>query len=233
MASPQPSLWQRAIHFALGETVAQRCLQFAMLAPAAIWLRVRNMNAPWEGVLGKHIREGRKLDVDEKIKVQLWEAADICCVLLFVLVLLSPWWLRWANRKAVPQTPHKATAVSSSWRSRGWLCLWLVIAFAVRWNYMDRIILRDEQDTARRNILGYVIVDQPGKEGPIVLDCTDTLWEDQQANNPFLFSVLSRITQRTWQAVSGAEPWRLNLTLLRLGALVPGLLSLAAIWWSL
>lgn len=231
MASSQLPVWQRVLRFALGDTAAQRCVQLALLLPAAAWLRLRNMNAPWEGLLGKHIREGRPLDFDEKIKVQLWEAADLCCALLFILVLLSPWWLRWACRRAESGPSHKPAPVTR--RALLWLLVLLAFAAAVRWPHFNRIILRDEQDTLRRNILGYVIVDEPGKEEPAILDWKTTIWEDAQANNPFLFSLLARVTLRTWQAATGAEPWRLNLPLLRLWAFVPGLLSLAAVWWSL
>jgi hypothetical protein len=234
MDSLNQSRWQRAIRFALGDTAAQRCVQFALLVPAGLWLRLRNMHAPWEGVLGKHIREGKPLDFDEKIKVQLWQAADLCCALLFLLVILSPWWLRWIRRDPKPDVVVRPAAGKGFPR---WTVLWLLllmgIAFAVRWPLYERTILRDEQDSVRRNIIGYLIEDAPGKQEPVLLDWKTTIWEDAQANNPFLFSILARSTLRVWQAATDAKPWQVNLQVLRLWALIPGLLSLAAIWWSL
>lgn len=231
MGTLEQPMWRRAIRFALGETVAQRCVQLALLLPAAAWLRLRNVNGPWEGLLGKHIREGKPLTFDEHLKVQLWQAADICCVTLFVLVLLSPWGLRWACRKSsAPTLPKRAPTTR---RALLWLCAGLAFALAVRLPLFNRPILRDEQDTVRRNILGYVIAGEGSVEKPAILDWETTVWEDAQANNPFLFSILARVTLRTWQAVTGAEPWRLNLSVLRLWALVPGVLSLAALWRAL
>jgi hypothetical protein len=231
MENVEQPMWRRAIRFALGETVPQRCVQLAFLLPAAAWLRLRNSNAPWEGLLGKHIREGKPLTFDEHLKVQLWQAADICCVTLFILVLLSPWWLRWACRKS--EAPSPPQRVPTTRRALLWLCVGLALALAVRLPFLHRSILRDEQDTVRRNILGYVIAGEGPVEEPVVLDWENTLWEDAQANNPFLFSILARVSLRTWQAVTGAEPWRLNLSVLRLWALVPGVLSLAALWRAL
>lgn len=223
--------WLRPFRFLLGETAAQRWVQLGLLLPAAIWLRVRNMHAPWEGLLGKHIREGRSLTFDEHIKIQLWQAGDLCCAVLFLLVLLSPWWLRWAS--GVSRTGSPPRRLETTKRTLLWLCAGLALALAVRWPLFLRPILRDEQDTVRRNILGYVISDEHGVEEPVVLDWKTTVWEDAQANNPFLFSVLARASLCTWQTAISAEPWRLNLPVLRLWALVPGLLSLAALWRAL
>jgi hypothetical protein len=231
METPEQPLWRRAIRFALGETVSQRCVQLALLLPAAAWLRLRNKNAPWEGLLGKHISIGKPLTFDEHLKVQLWQAADICCATLFLLVLLSPWWMRWAWRKSDAPAPPKR--VPTTRRALLWLCAGLAFALAVRLPLFHRPILRDEQDTVRRNILGYVIAGEGPVEEPVVLDWETTVWEDAQANNPFLFSILARVSLRTWQAVTGAEPWRVNLSVLRLWALVPGVLSLAALWRAL
>src|SRR4051812_43262249 len=185
MESPRQPLWRRAIRFALGETAAQRWVQLALLLPAALWLRLRNSNAPWEGLLGKHIRLGKKLTFDEFLKVQFWQAADVCCVLLFILVLFSPWWLRWVSCKPAAAPPRQPAP--ASWRAVLWLCAGLSLALVVRWPYLHSTILRDEQDTVRRNILGYVAMDEHGVEEPAIVDWKTTLWEDEQANNPFLF----------------------------------------------
>jgi hypothetical protein len=98
---------------------------------------------------------------------------------------------------------------------------------------MDRGLERDEQDTVRRDILGFYITNADGSEDYRLPPWSETMWEDTQANNPFLFSITARAALTVWQDLNGKAPAQVNRIVLRLPALIPGMLSLVALWWWL
>ena len=202
---------------------------FLLLLLIALLLVLRKMNAPWEGLIGKHLRLGRRLAFDEETYIPFWWSLVIDGLALIALVVLSPLWLR------LSQKPESVTPARCAIGRGGVVLLFagLTLATALRVPRLARTIERDEQDTLRRNILGFVFIEDDGTDRHFELPLKAAFWEDGQANNPFLFSVLARITLRTWQGFSGAEPWRASLPLLRLWAIIPGVLSLAAVWWWL
>ncbi|MGI8602465.1 MAG: hypothetical protein ACR2OZ_05645 [Verrucomicrobiales bacterium] len=231
--------WYRALFRALGEKVmgARRShilVQAGLLVLVVlVWKFQHAYGAPWEGRLGRHLAAGKELRFEELIHVQIWWAACIDMMLVGVLLLLSPWWLHWAEDERSGRATVGASPRRLDRRTWCWIGLGLLLALAVRVPRLDQTITRDEQDTLRRNIIGFVY--ESGGDNPVaeIVDWKATLWEDKQANNPFLFSILARVTLRAWQWWEGAEPWRINRVVLRLWAIIPGVLSLAALWWSI
>ena len=185
---------------------------------------------------------GHASEIQETVQVGLWCGFCGDAVLIGLMLATSPWWMRWSGLgeaaavlRAMPADDRKSAARSASGRTRRlvWLGVGLGVAFILRSAHMDAPITHDEQDTVRRDILGFVQADEQGRPQHRVLPWSSTFWEDGGANNPFLFSIVARVSLRLWQAVTGAEPWQLNRVVLRLFALVPGLVSLAALWWWL
>jgi hypothetical protein len=211
--------------------------QWLLLAAvvAATWT-LRQSGAPWKGVLGMHLRLGIRLTDAEELHMWLWWGGFWCGIILLLLLLSSPWWTRWATRssEAEPSSkPESRAAGSVTMRSIVALMCGLALALALRLPRLERTIERDEQDTLRRNIIGFITLDENGRENYEPLDWSTTLWEDAQANNPFLFSILARVSLRAWQSAHGLPAWEVSLPILRLWAIIPGVLSLAALWWWL
>ena len=188
-------------------------------------LLIRNIDSPWQGRFGRLLRQHKDLKFDDLIYVQLWWAAYIDRIIVGLLLLLSPLWLRWSQRVA---STGRLVVGPKRWI---WLFSVLALAIGLRAARMDRGLERDEQDTVRRDILGFYITMEDGREDYRLPPWSETMWEDAQANNPFLFSITARGALTVWQKLSGNEPAQVNRIVLRLPALIPGVLSLVALWW--
>jgi hypothetical protein len=198
-----------------------------------LWLRFSQH--PWKGLPAKKLAKGLRLKFDEMVHIQLWWAGAVICSVLVFALLTSHWWLKWARLKdpgnlaVLPENAGPASRPGKKYT----LCVIgvLLLAFLMRLPRMERGIDRDEQDTVRLGMIGYIPLDATGKpEGPpVVHPWNITVWECTLGNNPFLFSIAARCSVRTWQACTGAEPWRISLSALRLPALLAGLLGIAAL----
>lgn len=220
----------------------QRVILLCLIAlPAlAVGLWLRMTKRPWEGSLARKATKGIPLKFEELIHVQLWWAGAVVCGLLALALLTSFWWMKWARFGTVEpappvlfRDPGSPGVGAALWRrSHRWLLLALVgLALMVRLPRMERGIDRDEQDTMHRSMIGYININQTGGPvgKPVIHPWKMTVWECSQCNNPFLFSIAARCTLRTWQACTGAEPWRISLSALRLPALLAGLLGLVVL----
>ncbi|MDB6069689.1 MAG: hypothetical protein JWL81_860 [Verrucomicrobiales bacterium] len=190
---------------------------------------------PWAGPGARHLAKGRALRFEEIVDIQLWWAGLSVFIGLGLMLALSGWWMK-AARVGLPEPGIGLAAPlrnAKPWtRPHSWaLAGILLLGLAFRLPRMDRFMERDEQDTVRRSMIGYVPLDREGKpEGPpVVHPWSMTVWECAQSNNPFLFSIAARVTARTWQFLSGAPPWSVSLRALRLPSLIAGLLGLAAL----
>lgn len=201
----------------------------------AVFLGIRAMEKPWEGAHARRIALGRALRFDDILHIQLWWAFAIVGAALALLLLTSRWWMN-ATRTGdpAPVPALEAPAASPPSGRRKWtLPLILLLALAVRAPRMDRAVERDEQDTVRLGMVGYLKPGPDGGETPVVHPWKTTLWEDRLGNNPFLYSITGRLSLAVWRKSAGAEPWRIHRVVLRLPALAAGLGSIAALWWLL
>ena len=210
--------------FKYARLVAQLILALLLVG---LWICIKQMDSPWEGRFRRLLREHKGLKFDDLIHVQLWWAAYIDRFIVGGLLLLSPLWLHWSDRDS---PSHRVAPRSRRWL---WLLGIMALAFGLRAARMDRGLERDEQDTVRRDILGFYITNDDGTEDYRLPPWSETMWEDSQANNPFLFSITARAALTVWQDMNGKSPAQVNRTVLRLPALIPGLISLVALWWWL
>ncbi len=210
----------------------------------ALWLGVLLLGAwlgwsekPWEGAGARHLARGKALRFEDIVAMQLWWAGAWMAAVLGVLGLSSRWWMSWARvgeRGAVAGVVE-GPQERGRWRRRHRVLLGLVVlvGLAARLPRMERFMERDEQDTVRRSMIGYVPLGPSGKVAgaAVVHPWKLTVWECAQANNPFLFSIAARGSVRAWQAMAGAERWRVSLVALRLPSLLAGMAGLGVLVW--
>ncbi len=200
-------------------------------------LFLRSTQWPWKGSGAKRAARGKEMRFEEMVEIQLWWAVAIIAGLLGLALVTSPWWMRWArigNDSGPPTEPNKQLGYMPWRRKFTWLLAGiLTVALVSRWPRMDRFMERDEQDTVRRSMIGYVPLDAAGQAAgePVIHPWALTVWECRSANNPILYSVAARASVRAWQGMTGAEPWRVRLEALRLPALGAGLLGLGVLAW--
>ncbi len=201
-----------------------------------LWLGMREK--PWEGSGARHLAQGRALRFEEVVRMQLWWAGVWVAGGLGALGLSGWWWMGWARVGEIGASRGalgEAAGAGAAWgRRSAWLLAGaMLLGLGLRLPRMDRAMDRDEQDTVRRSMIGYVPQGRPGEPDgkAVVHPWKMTIWECAQANNPFLFSAVARGTVRGWQALVGAEPWRVSLVALRLPSLVAGVLGLGVLGW--
>jgi hypothetical protein len=157
-----------------------------------------------------------------------WGAAIGAVVCLVMLGTVKSWTFPTTQRRTpvLPETiPKQAIAA---------LCIILACAAVLRWQRLNGPLLRDEEDTLRRNVWGRHVQDADGSTYFVGNGWNRTLFENGGANNPVLFSICSRVCNEAWQMGSGRGPEWFSRMAFRLPSFVAGLgaiLAIVALGW--
>ncbi|MCB1234582.1 MAG: glycosyltransferase family 39 protein [Verrucomicrobiae bacterium] len=208
----------------------------------AVCARVlRAMEHPWEGKTALRIEKGYDwIGVDYLRFYGFWIGVGVTTV-LGLFVLTARWWWPRANAAPPPGSPDDNGEPGASRDAAGsrssravWLCLGgiVLLATALRVMQVDRLVLRDEQDSLRYHVSGFFERDVHTGE-PVFREVT---WPDAFAwnpggNNPVLMSVSARASLALWQKFAGKGPEFANRLAMRMPALLAGIAAIAAIWW--
>jgi hypothetical protein len=228
------------------------CLAVALIA----FLILREMDTPWSGKLGRTIygvAEPGQLGYGEKyqrlfevfakvedpsrakLKVRDWGRIGMRLSSTFILVVAlvgaatAWWWGRWLSGP-----PTGPGAIAPKMDRRAWLILGLLLVFgaALRWPAAWQHPTYDEQDNMRRNYHGFHDFREPGKAPEWVeAGFADAVWENERVNNPYLFSLLSQVSQSAWRFFTGTPRERTNLAAMRFPSLLFGWLAIATLFW--
>ncbi len=218
------------------QTAGMRAYRRMVLVGAAIWLVaiviLVRMDHPWEGQTGKRLLRGQDLIPEDYLRIfGLWAGIGNA-ILWGALLLTSPWWWKWAG--GVSGDPRARVGASPG---RGaWLALLAILltAAAIRAPQLDRYILRDEQDSLRWTIHGYLEYSAKEKAPEFHrVTWMDTFWGNQKGNNPIPLSVTAKASLAAWRGLSGAGEQTFSRVALRIPTYLTGLLSIAALWWWL
>lgn len=229
------------------------CLAVALIA----FFILREMDTPWSGKLGRTIygvdqpgqlgygeKYRRLIEVfsqvedpaREKLKVRDWGRIGmrLSSTLVLIIALLGAatawWWGRWL---AGPATGRGWSTPKMDTRSWIMLGLLLVLGAALRWPSARHYMTYDEQDNMRRNYHGFLDYREPGQAPEWVEAGFDhALWENERVNNPYLFSVLSQVSQSAWRAATGAPRERSDQVAMRFPSLFFGWLAIATVFWA-
>ncbi len=197
---------------------------------ACALLSVRwSLPAPWEGAAARRLAKGAEFGTDEHIQVGLWWGAIGVGLTLLLLAATSGWWFRWCWASLERARPGDRTVFDlEEWP---WLLGALCVAAVFRAAYIDLPVLWDEQDNLRRSYHGYVEVAPDGAEKWRPARFRDALWENDRANNPFLYSVACQASLSAWRAGSGADRRLFDVVAMRFPAFLAGVASIVALWW--
>ena len=246
-ASPPPSRSRAPLFAALA------CLAVGMIA----FLILREMDAPWSGKLGRTlygVQEPGKLGygekyqrlievftdvgdpVREKLKVRDWGSIGmrLSSTVVLVLALLGAGTARWWAPLLVGPAAGPGLEVPKMDR-RAWLvlALLLVVGAAFRWPSARHYVTYDEQDNMRRNFHGFHDCRDPASAPKwIEAGFREAIWDNDRVNNPYLFSLLSELSQSVWRSVTGVSRERGDLVAMRFPSLLFGWLAIATTFWT-
>lgn len=154
----------------------------------------------------------------------VWLASLGNLVLLLVLGLSAPLWLRPTNASELPALAAPAPSDVLVRRVLVGVAMGLLLLQA--WPRMSHSLWVDEEYSARRSILGQYEIEPDGRPDWDKLKWRDTFWAYRQPNNHVPFSILSRISTRIADVSRPADDVEIAL---RMPALVLGLLGLSTI----
>lgn len=245
--SPTPSRSRATLYATLV------CLAVALVA---FWI-LREMDNPWNGKLGRQIygaqdpgklgqvEKHRRLaevflvigdPVREKLKVRDWARIGmrLSSTVVLVVALLGAATARWwAPGLAGPAGGPGLEVAKMDRRSWILLGLLLLLGASCRWPGARHYMTYDEQDNMRRNYHGFLDYREPGINPEWVeAGFREAIWENERVNNPYLFSLISQVSQSAWRAVTGASRERGDLVAMRFPSLLFGWLAIASIFWT-
>lgn len=245
-SGPRPT---RILHVTLA------CLAIALAAMMVF----RALPKPWEGSTGRavygetsardtgaekwmgalnvisgKVAPARELRTGDWVTLGLWFGALGFAAIFVILGASAFLWLP-ASR---PPPGAIGVDLPGGWNVQRWSMLVLLAALAlaggIRWPWLDRQILWDEQDNLRRNFHGYYQWTDPGAEPEwIGAGPRDAFWENRRGNNPHLFSILSWSSNEAWRKITGSPRERYSITATRMPSAVFGWLAIIALWWAL
>lgn len=228
------------------------CLAVAIVAI----LILRGIDTPWSGKLGRTLygvekpeklglgeRYHRLLTVftqvedpaREKFKVRDWSRIGMCLSSTAVLALAlvgaaTAWW--WGRLLSGPASGRGWSPPPMDRRAWILVGLLLVIGASLRWPAAWQHPTYDEQDNMRRNYHGFHDFRTPGQAPEWVeAGFSDAVWENERVNNPYLFSLLSQVSQSAWRMIEGAPRERADLAAMRVPSLLFGWLAIASLFW--
>ena len=168
----------------------------------------------------------KTIKVEQWVQTGLYRAAQFNLILSLALFFIRPWW---CGREVKAAAARKAV---TSRGGRGKFWLWVgaavLLALVLRWPRMELSLYNDEVYNFRQYIHGKIKTNSAGVERFERASWLETMWENK-ANNGVLFSALARICDEAWRPGDGSTDGQINERALRWPALVPGLLSIAAI----
>ena len=184
---------------------------------ARSWYR---MDKPWE-------IEGEPTTTADFIAIGLFPAGAIALGLAALLLITKRWWLPLVLKRNVIGALSQSSKFSiPKWTWLGIIGI-LIVAACLRGPMMNRQVLRDEQDNLRRNIFGFHYIELHHQDLRFFeVEWPDAFFENRLANNPILFSVLSKASLEIWRKVSGAPEDQFNKVALRMPSLIFGLGSI-------
>lgn len=231
-----------------------RCRFWLLLATLGALLLCRELDHPWERPVTKETgltekyqwsdfstfwqlstkssQDRGRLSFDSLVQIWSWVSAAWVVLALALATLTVSWWLPKAGgREPLPAWESRSPGLSG-WRAAALLGGILLVALAFRLPLMNRALLFDEQDSLRKNIVGYHEVthvdDAKGEWFPA--DFKEALFENRFTNNPVAFSLLAKGSLAAWRAVTGEDRDAYDVFPLRLPSLLTGLASIAMLW---
>ncbi len=228
-----------------GGTGAERRFGFALLLVAlGLGLFVKLAGGEWRDAVAdrkamvaeRMEASGRAFDTPEdrerairkSVRVEHWVrsglywAAVANLALASVLFLTRRWW---CGREVKPRAAKAAPRLGRLWL---WVGVAVLLGLVLRWPRVDLSLYNDEVYNFRQYIHGKVKTGRDGSERFERAGWMETLWENR-ANNGVLFSALARLSDDAWRPGDGTSDGQINERALRWPALLPGLLSIAAI----
>ncbi len=163
------------------------------------------------------------------IPLGLWWGAAIGAAICVTMLGTIRFWTLPTTQRHTPILPQqiRGHAIAA-------LCIILACAAVLRWQRLNGPLLRDEEDTLRRNVWGRHVEDANGTTYFVGNGWNRTLFENGGANNPVLFSICARISNEAWQIGSGRGPEWFSRIAFRLPSFVASLgaiLAIAALGW--
>ena len=169
----------------------------------------------------------RKAVLDYHLGNGLWKAAAFGLLVVLGLLATSRWWM--VRTSGVLQ----GTGAVSGKIFLYWIAPILLLALVVRVPLLDHSLYGDEHYSITRFIHGEQRMGKDGGPEFREVEWKQTLWGYQRPNNHIFFSIVARATHTTWQKVTGAKPEEVNVRVLRVPAMIAGVLSIAVGAWLL
>ncbi|HEY5743026.1 MAG TPA: glycosyltransferase family 39 protein [Terrimicrobiaceae bacterium] len=172
---------------------------------------------------------GGKVDTLDYVKIYGWIAGAINIVLLGGLVAICPWWTRkhLGRSRSTDQLPH----LNFFWPL---VILAMLTTFFYSLPRMAHGFWDDEELSVRSALWGKFRPNKKTKEVEFRrLPWLETIYGYDTPNNHTLFSILSRLCQEAWNAVSKPKGFPLVEWPFRVPALLFGILAVAAVAWLL
>jgi len=193
---------------------------FALLA-IALLLLLWWLEEPWSTRAARRLARGVSLKPIDHVQLWFWWGVLGNALLCAALSATARFW--------IPLTMPRPQAASPAPRpSRIFLLAVagiLIAAALLRAPALDHTMLRDESDTAVRNVHGVSIANPDGFRTFRPAGWIEALWENNGANNPVLFSILSHAGLDLWRAATGAPRDRFDPRVLRWPSFAAGILA--------
>ncbi len=158
------------------------------------------------------------------IPLGLWWGAAIGAAICLVLLMSVRFWTLPTTQRHTPIFPQKIPR-----HTIAVLCIILLCGAVLRGQRLNGPLLRDEEDTLRRNVWGRHVEDARGSTYFVGNGWNRTFFENGGANNPVLFSIFARVCNEVWQVASGRGPEWFSRMAFRFPSYIAGLAAIFAI----
>ena len=182
---------------------------------------------PWETGIAERTREGLPLRAQDFQHTWLWWTSLGNAVAVSLLLATRRWWLRDRPDPVLEQSRPRGIA-----RPRAFALIVaaaMALAAAQASVRLPMSLWDDEEQTARRYVVGYHFVDEEGQVEFWHTRWRDALWNYSRINNHPFYSFLAQISTRTARAFSTPPPYVADERALRVPALLAGIAALPAL----
>jgi hypothetical protein len=176
----------------------------------------------WPVAVSKALESGKRPKPVAYAQTYGWWAAVADMGLLLLLVVTSKWWRR------RPRTPLVCpVAEPMGWKHGMVVLVLLLFACWLRWPRMELSFYNDEAYCFERMVSGDWKNRSSDEVGPFrPVKWSETWWLNSSGNNSQPHSVLSRLCYDAWRGLSGAVEGEVKELVVRIPALVAGLLGI-------
>ncbi len=193
------------------------------LAAEQLELKRSTLSAP-QGLLLYLKLGGRLLKVEDHTSLGLWWGGRLAAIGFIALLVTLPIWgsMQPKAEPIEPSAPVGRVFIAA-------LCLIMTLAAFLRVQRLEGPLLRDEQDTLKRNVWGIIVEKTDGTREFQPAGWQQAFFENGGANNPIFFSLTARLSLAVWRAVFGAPEDRFSLSALRMPSLIAGVFAVGAV----